>query len=409
MNSILNRPSQSWQATPLPHLPYQNWQSPSQDTAFFCDLHADAPAFLRSLQQAHLVSQASHELNLELTAQGSKTRIIIGGDCFDKGPSTLALLRMINHLIKLKPDTVLLAGNHDIRFLAGLLALKKPHDPLQGHFFARMGKKAISLLAEIYQEKDEHPNPVHKAYFVDEYWSESFKKAAKTKLPKQLIKTEIQQLHLKQRSMKKAWLKRFDHCQQLDHAISWAHDLFIKPDGEFYPFFRKLKLLHLEGSYLFSHAGIDDTLANLIHQGQLAQINLVFQQKLHQAQLFDIYYGALGNAFRTKYRAYDWPFSAKGAQQLKAKYIFALVNGHRHHLNGQQLLVRNGLLNFECDTQLNCHCRAKDNMQSPGWSVTIFHQDGSVSAQSSDHAHLKLFQPYNWIDYHGQNNTYLRA
>ncbi|WFE67846.1 hypothetical protein P8S54_06320 [Thiomicrospira sp. R3] len=398
-----------WRPAILPHLPYQKWQAPAQDTAFFCDLHADAQAFLRSLKQAGLITHDLPHQPLRLTLKGLKTRIIIGGDCFDKGPSTLALLRLINNLLTLKPDTILLAGNHDVRFLAGLLALKKTHDPLQSHFFGRMGKKAIMLFAEIYQEKGEHPNPQHQAHFVDEQWMKSFKKSAKKHLTKKYIKTEISQLLVKQHSMKKAWLKRFDNTQQLNHAISWAHELFLKPDGEFYNFFKSLKLVHTEGSFLFSHAGIDDQLANLIHQGQLEKINLIFQQKLHQSQLFDLYYGALGNAFRTKYRNYDWPFTAKGAQHLKAKHIFALVNGHRHHLNGQQLLVKNGLLNFECDTQLNCHCRSKEGMQIPGWSVTIFHQDGSVSARSSDHSHLNVFQPYNWIDYHGQNNTYLRA
>lgn len=408
MNLLQLRPT-PWQPNPIPHLPYQNWQTPDQDTAFFCDIHADAQAFLRSLKQAGLINSDADLDTLYFTPYGLETRIVIGGDCFDKGPSTLVLLRLINKIVRLKPDTIILAGNHDVRFLAGLLALKKPHDPLQAHFFGRMGKKAISLLAEIYQEKGNHPNPKHQHYFVDADWSKNFKKHAKKHLNKKLIKKEVVQLHEKQDKMHGAWLKEFSSTEQLDHAVSWAVDLFLTPNGEFYHFFRQLKLLHTEGSFLFSHAGIDDCLANLIHQGKIDQINHSFQQKLDQAQLFEIYYGTLGNAFRTKYRDYDWPFTAKGAQQLKAKGIFALVNGHRHHLNGQQLLVKNGLLNFECDTQLNCHCRAKDAMQTDGWSATIFKQDGSVFAMSSDHTPLNVFQPYHWIDYHGQNNTYLRA
>lgn len=405
----LTTQTNTWQPAILPHLPYHKWRAPKQETAFFCDLHADAQAFHRSMVQAGLVNKNGDPSQLVLTPKGLNTRIIIGGDCFDKGPSTLKLLRVINQLLKIKPDTVLLAGNHDIRFLAGLLSLNKTNNPLESHFFSRMGKKAIKLLAEIYHEKGVHHNPEHQAQFVNQNWCKYFKKAAKKQLHKKLIKTEVMQLQLKQAQMQRAWLKKFDHITQLNDAVNWAVDMFIKPSGEFYHFFRQLKLLHIEGSFLFSHAGIDDYLANLIHQGQLDQINLTFQQKLNQIQLFELYYGPLGNAFRTKYRAYDWPFTAKGALQLKAKNIFALVNGHRHHLNGQQLLVKNGLLNFECDTQINIHCRAKEGMQTLGWGVTIFHQDGGVSAFSSDHTHPKVFQPYNWIDYHGQNNTYLRA
>jgi len=404
-----NQQLANWQPTVIPHLPYERWNAPKQDTAFFCDIHADAPAFLRSLERAGFIEQNVTLDNLRFTAYGLSTRIIIGGDCFDKGPSTLGLLRLINKILTIKPDTILLAGNHDVRFLAGLLALKKPYSPLESHFFGRMGKKAIALLAEIYHENGDHPNPEYQAYFVDSKWSKAFNLRAKKYLNKKIIKKEILDLHAKQDKMNQAWLKRFNSREQLDHAVSWAVELFLTPQGEFYNFFRQLKLLHTEGCFLFSHAGIDDCLANMIHQGKMDQINLTFQHKLHQSSLFDIYYGALGNAFRTKYRAYDWPFTAKGAQQLKAKGIFALVNGHRHHLNGQQLLVKNGLLNFECDTQLNCHCRAKDSMQTEGWSATIFKQDGSVMAISSDHSPLKVFQPYHWIDYHGQNNTYLRA
>lgn len=398
-----------WRPEIAPHLPFQHWQTPERDIAFFCDLHADAEAFLRSLKQGGLVQATSRVDCLQLTEYGRLTHIIIGGDMFDKGPSTLQLLRLINQLLQLKPDTILLAGNHDIRFLAGILALDHQHNPLQSHFFARMGKKAIGLLADIYREWGEHPSPNHQACFVDAYWPKAFKKAAIEHLPKSLIKKEVKQLHKKQADMHQAWCKRFNEPDALKHAISWAQHLFLDPQGEFGTFFKNLKLLHIEGSFLFSHAGIDDTLAQRLQSEGQDAINQDFQNHLTEGKLFELYYGALGNAFRTKYRKYDWPFSADGAHCLRSQNIFALVNGHRHHLTGQQIFVRNGLLNFECDTQLNSNCRKKDAIQTPGWGVTIFSSDGAVKAISSDAPQPKWFHPHFWMEDHGQKHTHLRA
>lgn len=409
MMNVMTPSTQYWQPDITPHLPFHEWVNPAQDVAFFCDIHADSAAFLRSLKKADLITLNSQAANLLLTTKGKNTRIVIGGDCFDKGPSTLKLLRLINQLMQQKPDTVLIAGNHDVRFLAGLLALNHQDNPLQFHFFARMGKKAIALLADIYREWGEHPNPNQQACFVDASWPKAFKKAALDSLPKSLIKKEIKQLHKKQADMHQAWSKHFNDPASLGHAIRWAQTLFLEPQGEFAGFFNQLKLLHIEGSTLFSHAGIDDSLAMRLTTDGLDRINLDFQGHLRQGRLFELYYGPLGNAFRTKYRKYDWPFSVQGAKALKSLKLFAIANGHRHHLNGQQIFVRNSLLNFECDTQLNTHCRAKDAIQTPGWAVTIFGSDGSVVAQSSDHAQIKRFHPHYWIEDHGQNHTYLRA
>ena len=95
---------------------------------------------------------------------------------------------------------------------------------------------------------------------------------------------------------------------------------------------------------------------------------------------------------RTKYRKYDWPLTAHGAQQLKAAGIIGLVNGHRDSVQGQQLYVRQGLWNFDCDTQMNSHCRAREGLAHSGWGVTLFEASGEVVALSSDHSGRRCFQ-----------------
>ena len=46
----------------------------------------------------------------------------------------------------------LLAGNHDVRLLMGLRAMKLKRDTLTEHLFVRMGPKVVPLLKEIHAE-----------------------------------------------------------------------------------------------------------------------------------------------------------------------------------------------------------------------------------------------------------------
>lgn len=388
-----------WQPQTQVHLPIDHWMAPPQDTYFFCDLHADADAFLRSLKLSHLVTRDSSLNHIRLTTKGQHGQLIIGGDCFDKGPSNLDLFRLIQQLRTSGADLILLAGNHDVRVYAGLMALDFMQDVRQAHFFVRMGRKTISLLSEIYQsyctqhQTDLSDEEILARLLPPAAWFEQFTEAAQTLMSAPKIDKEIRQIQTKQRDLLLAWQEQGLNLQQLWLAVQQAKSLFVDPQGEFAWFFQELDLIHLAGSYCFSHAGLDDSIAQqLMHQSP-EHINRAFRHQMQRGEIFQLYYSALGNVFRTKYRANDCPLTPAGAEQLKANGIFAIVNGHRSHQNGQQLLVRQGLLNFECDTQLNANCRKKSNLQTPGEAVTIFYADGLVSALSSDFPVTKQFHP----------------
>jgi hypothetical protein len=94
---------------------------------FISDMHADADAFMASLVASGGVKKTGpRDKDFKLTRAGRKGRFLIGGDCFDKVPSTLRLLRVIRRLIDRGGDLQLLAGNHDIRdrYLQGKNALR---------------------------------------------------------------------------------------------------------------------------------------------------------------------------------------------------------------------------------------------------------------------------------------------
>ncbi|RUM91219.1 MAG: hypothetical protein DSZ27_06985 [Thiomicrospira sp.] len=389
-----------WQPELTTPLPVDHWLAPSQDTYFFCDLHADAEAFLRSLKLSYLVTLDSTVGSIELTTKGMHGQIIIGGDCFDKGPSNLALFKLIQQLRQTHCDLILLAGNHDVRIYAGLLAIDFMDNPKQAHFFVRMGRKTVSLLSEIYHEYCQDMTPcslseaeIKAALLPPENWFHTFPESVKDDLSFQKIQKEIRQIEKKQTDFIQACFEHGLTLTQVYQAAQMAKHLFIDQDGEFAWFFQNMDLVHVSGSYCFSHAGLDDQFAEKMKYDSIECLNQQFRHQMQAGQIFEMYYSEFGNVFRTKYRDNDWPLTEKGACTLKQNKIFAMVNGHRSHQQGQQLFVRQGLLNFECDTLINTNCRRKSNIQTLGEAVTIFYSDGMVSALSSDFPATKQFHP----------------
>ena len=84
----------------------QAWQWPKRRHYFLSDMHGDAAAFAASLVASGGVKKTGPKpRNFQLSEPGRRAKFIIGGDCFDKGPSSLDLLRTVRHLTKLGPRT----------------------------------------------------------------------------------------------------------------------------------------------------------------------------------------------------------------------------------------------------------------------------------------------------------------
>lgn len=384
----------------------QNWSTDlplrvDKEVYFFCDLHADAQAFLRSLKLSGLITAQSSETELTLTRKANSAQVVIGGDCFDKGPSNLELFRLLAKLRQTGIDLVLLAGNHDIRVLAGLIALDHKKDIRQAHFVVRMGRKTVAFFKEVFDDYQlaNEPPVLTNAEAIDALspsceWYQEFSDYAQIVLSNKQLKRELKQIRKKQIDLFDACLDAGLEPKQLHQAIKFAQTLFIEPAGEFSWFFEEMKLLHRSGNYLFCHAGLDDSIAEQLvrHEDAELKLNRRFESALRNGKIFQIYYSALGNVVRTKYRDKDFIFTHKGAAHLKQLGIHAIVNGHRSHLDGQKLFLREGILNFECDTELNLNCRQKHGLNSCGESVTIFGQNGVVNALCSDLPQPKQFR-----------------
>ncbi|MBT8117419.1 MAG: metallophosphoesterase, partial [Gammaproteobacteria bacterium] len=356
------------------------WKWPKRTLYFISDMHADAEAFIASLVASGGVKKTGpRDRDFKLTREGRKARFLIGGDCFDKGPSTLQLLRVIRRLIDRRADVRLLAGNHDIRTLLGFRAVGMEPDPRHDHFFIRMGPKVVPLLAEICDNYLQGKGALRgvpdtrecrRRLYPPQSWFDDFPQHAVWSMPDSTIEREVGRLRKKMETFEADCAGAGLSLRMVYAAVNKWQELFLQPKGEFAWFFRDMKIGHREGSFIFVHAGIDDQIAKLVSEKGVRHINRKFRKQLYKDP-FDFYYGPMANIIRTKYRNVDMPLTRRGVKILRKKKngIHAIVHGHRNLLNGQRVMLRKGIVNFECDTTLDRNSRRKEGLGGHGAAV----------------------------------------
>ncbi len=376
------------------------WVFPDQPHLFFSDMHADADAFLRSLVASGGVKKTGPDDNdFALTALGEQAFFIIGGDCFDKGPDNLRLFRVLTKLRELGPDLHVLAGNHDLRTHIGLTCAGRK-DPRHAHLFVRMGKKTVPLFKEIYEtylaggdhshKHDMSEDDVRQHLFPDEDWYEQFPESVAGMFTEKQIAKELRRIREKVSEFEFRSKKIGMSLALVYSTLSKARELFLDKDGEFGWYFDEMALCHRSGSFLMLHAGVDDVAAEIIRQRGVEGLNADYKRAL-EGDLFDLYNGPLGNVFRTKYRESDLPFTEKGLADINLAGVFAIIHGHRSLLYGQQITLRNGLLNFECDASVDCNTRDLEDLPGLGGAVTIVRTDARILGISTDYPLVKMF------------------
>jgi len=211
-------------------------------------------------------------------------------------------------------------------------------------------------------------------------------------MPDQTVERELKR-------MKKKWeqfaseLEKAGMSMRMAYAaaIKWRR-LFLHKKGEFAWFFRDMALTHREGSFLFIHAGLDDRIAQVIQDKGLKTLEKTFRAQL-LGDPFEFYYGPLANMIRTKYRPVDMPLTAYGAKLVHDMGIHAVVHGHLNLLNGQRIMLRRGIVNFQCDSTMDRNTRKKEGLSGYGAAVTIIDPDKRVVGISRDFPRHKVFEP----------------
>jgi amphi-Trp domain-containing protein len=377
------------------------WLWPSRLILFFCDIHADTDAFLLSLlASGGVMRTGSGDRDFRLSERGRSACFIIAGDCFDKGPENLRLLRCLRHLLDLGADVTILAGNHDLRTYLGLAYAGRRETRLQ-HLFVRMGKKTMPLFLEIRDaarragETDGDllsDEEVRRRLFPSQDWYGDFEAAVGNSIPPKKLAKEVRRIREKAAELETTCRTLGVRLGEIYAALERARRMFLERDGEFAWYFQRMTLARQEGSFLFVHAGVDDTVARVLCRHGVRGLN-AWYQRLFETDLFELYHGALGNTFRTKYRDIDYPLTEHGVSQLHGAGIYAIVHGHRNILHGQRLTLRQGVLNFECDASVDRNTRVLEHLAGPGGAVVLFLPTGRIQAISTDYPFIKDFDP----------------
>jgi len=384
-----------------------HWKWPKRIIYFFSDLHADTDAFVASLVASGGIKKTGpRDKDLKLSKEGRKALFVIGGDCFDKGPSSIRLLQIIRLLMKKRADVRILAGNHDVRMMLGMKALDLPPDPRTEHFFVRMGPKVMPFLKEVYDlylDKEGIDQAVpgrrecRRKLLPSKRWFNEFPRAAAWVMPDSGIAREMKRLKTKMESFEDDCLNAGMTLRMVYAAAKKWQQLFLHPKGEFFWFFEQMQLAHREASFLFIHAGLDDQIAQIIDNHGIKHLNREFRNKVKR-DLFDFYYGPLANTIRTKYREVDRPLTLRGVESVRRRNIHAIVHGHLHLRHGQRITLRKGMINFECDATLDRNTRKREGVEVLGAAVTIIHPDGLIKGISADYPFIKVFKPSSVIE-----------
>ncbi len=378
------------------------WRWPKYPIYFFADPHADADAMQGSLLASGGIKKTgARDADFELTRTGKQALFLIGGDCFDKGPGNLRLLRTLRTLSQRGARLRILAGNHDIRVMLGMRSVGAERSAANEHFFVRMGAKTIPFLGEINAQYLQGASALRdvpserecrRLLYPGKQWLDNFPALAKGKLSTAAVAKEANRMRGK--------IANFEsNCEKIGISLRVAYaaalkwqQLFLHPKGEFFWFFSDMRLALRRGSLLFVHAGLDDKVAEMISSNGVQNLNRHFRKQLRGPE-FEFYYGPVANAFRTKYRPVDLPLSKRSVQTLHDSGIHAIVHGHRRLAHGQRIALRNGMLNVECDTTMDCNSRKKDRLKGNGAGVTVLHPEGWMMGISSDYPYAKRFDP----------------
>jgi hypothetical protein len=378
-----------------------SWKWPKRRVFFFTDLHADADAFIASLLASGAARKTGAQDDaLKLTKLGRRGLFVIGGDCFDKGPGNLRLLRVLRTLRDRGARMKTLAGNHDVRMLIGVRSIPLKKDPRNEHFFARMGPKMVPFLKEVWEQYLEHDEQLRgvpgsracrRILYPSKHWAKRFPFHASWVMPDEAVEREVERLKRKMVQFeKKCEEAGISMRMAYAAAMKWRR-LFLDRKGEFAWFFNDMDLTHREGSFLFLHAGLDDRIARIIQDMGLKALNRRFRKQLF-GYPFEFYYGPLANMIRTKYRPIDMPLTSYGAGLIHKMGIHAVVHGHLNLHHGQRIVLRRGIVNFECDTTMDRNTRAKEGLSGHGVAATIIEPDGRVIGISRDYPCNKVFE-----------------
>lgn len=381
------------------------WLTLARPAFVVVDPRGDVDALFTSLVASGAVAKTGQgDEDFRLTESGERGRFLLVGDFLGLTTTNLRVLRVVKGLIDRGADVELIAGNRDVALLLALVHVGRK-DPRLAHLFARMGARAVRMLVEVFDQflvedwgvrreflaAREQPR-IREMLLPDETWYLEFPDESASFLTQPQIDRELGRLRERLGELEQT----IDECglnlAQLHAAIEYARDLFLEPEGEFAWFFERLQVVARHGSCLVVHAGFDDEMAALLAAGGVDAVNARFTEMLDR-NLFELYYGPVGNLFRTRYRTDDYPMTDAGWGSLRRAGALAVLHGHGIGVDQVRLGARGGLLDIACDMGMDRVTRSRQSVRARGGGAVVLGPDGRIEAVCAGQTHATVFDP----------------
>ena len=207
------------------------------------------------------------------------------------------------------------------------------------------------------------------------------------------IEREVHKMHSKTSSFEKNCAAVGLSLRHVYAASLQCQKMFLDKKGEFYWFFRKMKLVERRGSFLFLHAGLDDAMSELLLKNGTTYANKAFHRNLKHMDLFGFYYSSIANTFRTKYRDADLPLTERGVNAVHKAGIHFVVQGHVNRQEGQRIAIKKGLIHIEADITLDENSRKNEGLESFGIGATLIGKKQGLIGISCDYPTAKVLKP----------------
>lgn len=353
-----------------------DWHFPKRPVFFTTDIHGDVKALNRSLHHGRIGYGIVDEEAPELSHYGSSGTFIIGGDLIDKGPSSVKVLKAVNDLC-IKNNVRVLMGNHDLRTIVGLEGLYS-NNPLAKHSLVRLGSRLVELSIDVsgnlpykvYQNGYRRASSDYESVFtIDEKWERDFRDSVRGAL-KSRVEKEIRKTRKKAHELRGAMLQ-----QQMSYILLWK--LLDQLYNFMYSleFVKNIEVLYRAGSFLFVHAGLNDTAASYIAKHGVEGLNQYARRSL-KTHPFHTYNGWIGDLTRTKNVGYKpsnyFSLTDKGTSLLHSIGIHGFLRGHQSNIKGPTVSAtphKEPLLEIGCDCCMNMNSRREEGVYTPGHSL----------------------------------------
>lgn len=306
-------------------------EMPREKVFTMSDVHGNARGFLMTLLKAGIIKIKDHKVSL--TESGKDIPVVVTGDFFDRGPHSLKLLDYFQAFFDKHARLELVAGDHELMALAAIDNISADHR--DEDFF----ELVTDLTGKIHPLERQAPDKLDEAL----KWKATERKFRQNGQPL-VDANNFMQWYIRGgesliREIKDKYYPGEKNVPMRALLVK-AHTL-LQPDTNYGRLMRQLLLCSQIDDILYTHAGVDDQLAELFDDNGVDGTNSIFKATIRHGN-----YGIFsqGDLCKILWKRENG-VSPYAASVLKKLGITTVISGHNRMRDGiQQAEISNGIM-----------------------------------------------------------------